>query len=68
MPQSIKVERYGNGLSLNSLDKQINLLDKTFEEITSNTKYQEKANKLQKKFESFGGSVRAADLICDLID
>jgi len=68
IPQSIKVERYGNGLSLNSLDKQITLLDKTFEEITSNNKYQERAYKLQKKFESFGGSVRAADLICDLVD
>jgi len=67
MPQAIKVNRYGNGLSLNNLDEQLHSLDETFEEVTSNSSYKEKARDLQKQFVSYGGSKRAADLICDLV-
>jgi len=65
-PQAIKTERYGNGLSLKTLDEQIMYLDNTFEKLISNQQFHLQALKLRDNYSSLGGSKKAAELITGL--
>ena len=67
MPQAIKVSRYGNGLSLNSLEEQVAKIEENFVKLTTTTSYLERAKSIQKEFTSYGGSRKAADLISKLV-